>query len=161
KAFSFWQSIYLNPERHKATELEPILQHELVHVKGWHTLDVLLAELNTVFYWFNPGAWLLKKAIKENLEFIADQNVIWAGVDRKAYQYLLLKVVGAPEPQISNQFHFPSLKRRIVMMNKKKSSLMHSARYAVLVPLIAAPILFIACSEEGAETASPADTTAS
>jgi len=160
-AFSFWQAIYLNPAQHTAAEMESILRHEQVHVKGWHTLDVLLAELNTVFYWFNPGAWLMKKAIKENLEFIADQQVVRAGADRKAYQYLLLKVVGAPEPQIANQFNFLTMKKRIAMMNKKQNSLLHIARYAVLVPLVAAPVLlFTACSEEEAALTSPVDVSA-
>ncbi|TPE44764.1 M56 family metallopeptidase [Pontibacter mangrovi] len=139
EAFSFWQSIYLNPRQHKPEELNAILRHELAHVRGWHTLDVLLAELSTILCWFNPGVWLLKKALKENLEFIADRQVVSAGADRKAYQYLLLKITGPTEPQIANQFHFPSLKTRIVMMNKNKTSLRHVARYVVLIPLVAAP----------------------
>lgn len=159
QAFSFWQTIYLNPAQHKQEELESILRHEQVHVKGWHTLDVLLAEWSAVFYWFNPSAWLMKNAIKENLEFIADQKVVSTGVDRKTYQYLLLKVVGAPEPQIATQFNFLTIKKRIAMMNKKQTSLMHVARYAVLVPLIAAPILlFTACNDEDAEITSPGGT---
>lgn len=141
QAFSFWQTIYLNPERHHHHELEKILHHELIHITGWHTLDVLLAELSTVFYWFNPGAWLMKKAVKENLEFIADQNVVNTGVDKKEYQYLLLKVVGATQPQIANQFNFPSLKRRIAMMNKMPTSKAGKLRLLIALPL-AATLLF-------------------
>ncbi|WP_242923497.1 M56 family metallopeptidase [Pontibacter liquoris] len=155
QAFSFWQTIYLDPSRHTPEELESILQHEVIHTTGWHTLDVLLAELSTVFYWFNPTVWLLKKAVKENLEFIADQQVVQAGIALKDYQYLLLKVVGASQPQIANQFNFPSLKRRIAMMNKKQSQLRQIARYAVLLPLMTVPVLVMtACSEEP-EAAAP------
>ncbi|WP_299704874.1 M56 family metallopeptidase [uncultured Pontibacter sp.] len=136
EAFSFWKTIYLNPTQHQSPELESILRHEQIHVNGWHTLDVLLAELSTVFYWFNPGVWLMKKAMKENLEFIADQHVVDAGVDRVAYQYLLLKVVGATQPQIANQFNFPSLKRRIVMMNKMPTSKANRLRLLVVLPLV-------------------------
>ena len=136
EAFSFWKTIYLNPAQHQSPELESILRHEQIHVNGWHTLDVLLAELNTVFYWFNPGAWLMKKAMKENLEFIADQHVVNAGVDRVAYQYLLLKVVGATQPQLANQFNFPSLKRRIAMMNKMPTKKANRLRLLVVLPLV-------------------------
>jgi hypothetical protein len=136
EAFSFWKTIYLNPAQHQSPELESILRHEQIHVNGWHTLDVLLAELSTVFYWFNPGVWLMKKAMKENLEFIADQHVVNAGVDRVAYQYLLLKVVGATQPQIANQFNFPSLKRRIAMMNKMPTSKTNRLRLLVVLPLV-------------------------
>jgi hypothetical protein len=136
EAFSFWKTIYLNPSQHRTPELESILKHEQIHVRGWHTLDVLLAELSTVFYWFNPGVWLMKKAMKENLEFIADQHVVDAGVDKKEYQYLLLKVVGATQPQITNQFNFPSLKRRIAMMNKMPTSKTNQLRLLIALPLV-------------------------
>ncbi|WP_439881383.1 M56 family metallopeptidase [Pontibacter sp. MBLB2868] len=135
-AFSFWQSIYLNPEQHRQQELDAILNHELVHVKGWHTLDVLLAEFCTLLSWFNPGGWLMKKAIKENLEFIADQNVLTAGVDRKDYQYLLLKVTGISEPQIANQFNFSPLKTRIAMMNKMPSTKANQLKLLIVLPLV-------------------------
>lgn len=141
QAFSFWQTIYLNPEQHKREELESILRHEQVHIQGWHTLDVLFAELSAVFYWFNPCAWLMKKAIKENLEFIADQEVVNAGVDRKEYQYLLLKVTGIPEPYIAIQFNFPSLKRRIAMINKNQSAKAHLFRFLVVIPIAATLVL--------------------
>ncbi|GAB3198736.1 hypothetical protein ABID22_001939 [Pontibacter aydingkolensis] len=136
-AFSFWQTIYLNPEQHKQHELDAILNHEQVHVKGWHTLDVLLSELSTIFYWFNPGGWLMKRAVKENLEFIADQNVLTASVDRKDYQYLLLKVTGISEPQIANQFNFSPLKTRIAMMNKMPSTKANQLRLLIVLPLVA------------------------
>lgn len=141
QAFSFWQTIYINPASHKTEELESILQHELIHITGWHTLDILLAELSTVLYWFNPGAWLMKKAVKENLEFIADQNVVNTGVDKKEYQYLLLKVVGATQPQIANQFNFPSLKRRIAMMNKMPTRNASKLRLLIALPLAAVLLL--------------------
>ena len=137
EAFSFWQTIYLNPAQHKTEELESILRHEQVHLEEWHTLDVLLAELSTVLYWFNPGGWLMKKAIKENLEFIADQQVMHAGIDRKAYQYLLLKAVSPSGPQLANQFNFPSLKRRILMMNKKRSTRTNLLRFLIAIPVAA------------------------
>ena len=136
-AFSFWQAIYLNPKQHKHHELNAILNHELVHVKGWHTLDVLLIEFCTLLCWFNPGGWLMKRAIKENLEFIADQNVLTAGVDRKDYQYLLLKVTGISEPQIANQFNFSPLKTRIAMMNKLPSTKANKLRLLIALPLVA------------------------
>ncbi len=74
--FSFWRSIYVNPAKHDAADLKSILLHEQVHVNEWHTLDILLAELSTIFYWFNPGIWLMKKAVRENIEFITDQKNI-------------------------------------------------------------------------------------
>jgi beta-lactamase regulating signal transducer with metallopeptidase domain len=47
-----------------------------VHVEQKHTLDVLVTEIVCIVNWFNPFAWLIKKAVRENLEFIADDAVI-------------------------------------------------------------------------------------
>jgi bla regulator protein BlaR1 len=66
--------------------------HEQVHVNQWHTIDILLAELSSIFYWFNPGIWLMKKAVRENIEFITDRKILNKGIDSKTYQYSLVSV---------------------------------------------------------------------
>ena len=74
--FSFGNAIYLNSNRHSEDELSEIIKHESVHVRQKHTFDVLIAELVCILNWYNPFAWLLKNAMKQNLEFIADDGVI-------------------------------------------------------------------------------------
>ncbi|GAA4016395.1 hypothetical protein GCM10022408_32310 [Hymenobacter fastidiosus] len=142
--FSFWQTIYLNPEQHPAAELPAIVEHEQVHVRQWHTLDVLLAQVQQAFYWFNPGAWLLRRAILENLEFITDRAVLQAGLlDSKAYQYSLVKLSAlVPGSALANHFTFLILKNRIMMMNKPQSSPLHLAKYALVLPLAALTMAF-------------------
>ncbi|MDB5145665.1 MAG: hypothetical protein JWQ66_4378, partial [Mucilaginibacter sp.] len=88
--FSFWRSIYINPTKLSPADLKNVLEHEQVHVSEWHTLDILLAELSTIFYWFNPGVWLMKKAVRENIEFITDRKILQKGTDSKQYQYSLV-----------------------------------------------------------------------
>ncbi|HCN84591.1 MAG TPA: hypothetical protein DIT07_13365, partial [Sphingobacteriaceae bacterium] len=135
--FSFWQNIYLNPTQHQQKELEAILQHEKVHVEEWHTLDILLAELSVVFYWFNPGVWLMKQAVKENLEFITDLKVLNSGLDSKIYQYSLVQISTLPQSySLANNFNFMSIKKRIMMMNKKQSSKIQVSRYLLMLPVV-------------------------
>jgi hypothetical protein len=135
--FSFWRNIYLNPELHQPTELDAVLEHEQVHVKEWHTIDILLAELTTVFYWFNPGVWYMRKAIKENVEFITDQQILKKGIDRKAYQYSMIHTLSAGTPSVlMNNFNITGLKRRIIMMNSRKSSGVQLIRYVFLLPVL-------------------------
>jgi len=135
--FSFWQTVYVNPALHSDKELDTILAHEMVHVKQWHSLDIILAELSVVFYWFNPGVWLMKKAVKENLEFITDQNILKKGMDRKVYQYSLLGVGQlTPSAAIVNNFNLSDLKKRIQMMNAKRSSKLTLSRYLFALPVL-------------------------
>ena len=140
--FSFGRSIYLNPTQHSGPELAAVLRHEQVHVRQAHTLDVLLAQLALAAAWCNPAAWLLRRALLNNLEFLADQAVLATGLDRRAYQYSLLRLSHAPAgPALVSHFTFPTLKNRVVMMNKPLSSSGQLARYFVAGPLVLAVAL--------------------
>lgn len=148
--FSFFRHIYVNPSLHGPDELKAILQHESIHVKEWHSADVLMSELNQVFYWFNPGAWLMKTAVKENLEFLTDRTMLRTGVDRKAYQYSLVQVNAAQYAAgIANNFNFSHLKNRIKMMNKQKSSRLHITRYAILGCIVCGVLLSLNFTNAG------------
>lgn len=148
RPFSFWRNIYVNVHNHTEGELTEIFKHEQVHVRELHTADVLFAELCSMLCWFNPGMWLLRHAIRENLEFITDRSVLRSGVDKRAYQFSLLGVGRQLEayPVIAQGFNFKNLKRRIRMMNKKRSSRLQLSRYLLGVPIIAVFALFFTMS---------------
>lgn len=144
--FSFGNAIFFNPDLHAASDLREIMRHELVHVRQRHTFDVLGAELLCALNWFNPFAWLIRHAIRQNLEFIADREVLEKGAEARTYQFLLLKVAGVPEFHLANQFNFSSLKQRIIMMNRLKSARVHLLRFLFVVPLLL--VLLAACRTE-------------
>lgn len=135
--FSFGSSIFINQHLHSATELQEIIRHEFVHVKQVHSIDIIWGELLCLLNWFNPFAWLIRRAIRQNLEFIADNKVVENGVNKKEYQYLLLKVIGNSQYSIAAQFNFSSLKKRIAMMNKMKSAKAHLVKFLILLPVLA------------------------
>lgn len=146
--FSFWRSIYINPDNHAPHELGAILEHEHIHVSEWHTLDILLGEISAIFYWFNPGVWLMKRAIRENIEFITDNKILLKGVDCKAYQYSLLNVnFGAQGNAIVNHFNISTIKKRIIMMNAKRSSNVNITRYLFLIPAVMCLLLIFSVSK--------------
>lgn len=136
--FSFWKNIYVHVEAHEDHELLDIFNHEQVHVEQLHTVDTLIAEIYTVVCWFNPATWLMRYAVRENLEFITDRRVIRSGVDKRAYQYSLLNLgtTGSAPDELVSHFNLKHLKIRIMMMNKKKSSFAHLGKYVLAVPLI-------------------------
>ncbi len=139
--FSFNNAIYVNSELHTEAELQEIIRHEFVHVKQKHSIDILLAELLCIILWFNPVAWFIRKSIRQNLEFIADHKVLEEGLDKKQYQYLLLKVVGNNHYSITPKFNFSSLKNRIIMMNQNQSARMQAIRFLFVLPLVAVLLL--------------------
>lgn len=139
--FSFGNSIFINHQLHSEEELREIIRHEFIHVKQNHSIDIIWGELLCLLNWYNPFAWLLKRSIRQNLEFIADNKVVQNGIDKKEYQYLLLKVIGNSQYSIATQFNFSSLKKRIAMMNKTKSARLQVGRFLFLVPVLAIILL--------------------
>lgn len=134
--FSFLNKIYVNRDHHPEPELIDIFKHEDIHVKGLHSIDILISEFTLISSWFNPFVWLMRKAIRENLEFLTDQQVLNNGVDRQTYQYSLLRVnTSGGSATLGNQFSFKTLKRRIMMMNKKRSAKIQLGKYAFMLPI--------------------------
>ncbi|MCF6132234.1 M56 family metallopeptidase [Flavobacterium wongokense] len=140
--FSFFNYIVYNPNLYSEKELENILLHEKIHSKGKHSIDVLTAETMCALFWFNPFMWLYKKAITQNLEYIADQRAIEQTDDRKSYQHALLKVVSNQNClPITNNFYQSLIKKRIVMLNKNQSHRRSYLKYAMILPALVGFVL--------------------
>ncbi|SFS95703.1 TonB-dependent outer membrane receptor, SusC/RagA subfamily, signature region [Zhouia amylolytica] len=139
--FSFFNYIVINSTITDA-ELDAVLSHEKAHAFQKHSADMLLTHLICIFQWFNPIAWLYKKATNENLEFIADKATLEVWGNKKEYQYLLLEQssnINIHQLNIINTFN-SSIKKRIVMLNKQKSKRLFLWKYLSVVPLL---VLFI------------------
>jgi len=140
--FSFFGDIFINPALHTEKETMEILTHELTHVRQLHSADVLIAELLTIVCWLNPAAWLMKREMRQNLEYLADDQVLKSGFDSRNYQYHLLQLsCQCPEFQLTNQFNISPLKKRIAMMNQQKTPKTGMLKYLMVAPLILALVV--------------------
>ena len=150
--FSFFHWIFIHPTSHTEDELSEILTHEQTHANQWHSIDVLVSEIVCTFCWFNPFAWLMKREIRTNLEYLADNRVLETGHDSKAYQYHLLGLSHhKAAATIYNSFNVLPLKKRIKMMNKKRTREIGRTKYLMFLPL-AALLMIISNIEAVART---------
>lgn len=135
--YSFLNYIFINPTKYDWDTYNHILQHEKIHISQAHSIDMILAELLVVIQWFNPFAWQYRKAIENNLEYLTDSVMLNQGVDRQPYQMNLLKV-SVPHYPIGFAMNYNQsfLKKRIKMMNAKKSSVRTSWKYLAIFPII-------------------------
>lgn len=141
--YSFFGWIFASPESHTPPALEEILVHEKTHVRQLHSIDVVLGEIVCILCWINPFAWLLKKEISSNHEYLADEQVMLAGYNKKEYQYHL---IGLEHPEMAiaklyNNFSVLPLKKRITMLNKKRTGRVGKVKYLTLLPLAAGLLL--------------------
>lgn len=134
---SFLHFIFINPVRHEPEVLEHILEHEQIHARQLHSLDMVLAELLTIVQWFNPAAWFLRRAIIDNLEFLTDRTMLSGGADRQSYQMNLLKVAAPHYAHfLVSNYNYQALRKRIARMNERASSLFASWKYIAVAFMI-------------------------
>jgi hypothetical protein len=137
--FSFFNYIIYNSALLQPEELEGILVHEKVHSRQKHSADMIISQLFCTLFWFNPLVWLYKKAVAQNLEFIADAETTKVLADTTAYQKTLLKITLQPQHiAITNHFYQSLIKKRIIMLNKSQSKTYNYWRYMPIVPVLAA-----------------------
>ena len=144
-AFSFFNFIFINETILKHNS--EIIAHEMVHCRERHTLDLLTIEVLKIFMWFNPIVYLYHNRITELHEFISDAQVVQS-TDKVKYMNTLLGVTfNVQNIAFINQFYKHSLiKKRIVMMTKEKSKQHRLLRYFSILPLIAALLFYVSCS---------------
>jgi TonB-dependent SusC/RagA subfamily outer membrane receptor len=136
--FSFFSKIVVSEKTLSHPDLEMIVSHENIHVREKHTLDILFTEIMFLLQWFNPFAWLLKDAVKNNLEYKTDHEIA-KHFNPKTYQ--LAMVTLADKQGIApflTALNGSQLKNRIVMMKKKTEN-----KYAIVKQLAVLPLLAI------------------
>jgi len=135
---SFLNNIFINPEKYDWDTYSQILLHEKIHIEQRHSLDLLLAEMVIIFQWFNPFAWQYRKALENNLEYLTDDQLLHhPQVERESYQMSLFKVSAPQFPlHLTTNYNQSLLKKRIAMMNVKKSNLHTAWKYGFLLPVL-------------------------
>jgi hypothetical protein len=146
--FSFFNFLFIGRSDITDHGFERIFTHELTHIKQYHSIDLLLTELLTIFQWFNPFVWPYKKSLKEIHEYLADHAVIAQGCSRAKYQLLIFEQhVGLNMFEFTNNFSQSLIKRRITMMAKIKSNGRAKLKILLIFPVIALLVLAFAESK--------------
>ncbi|OQY05119.1 MAG: hypothetical protein B6I20_01835 [Bacteroidetes bacterium 4572_117] len=146
--FSFFKLVYANKSCRYSADFHAIIKHEQVHIVQKHSVDILLAELLSIILWFNPFAWLYKKSIKENHEYLADQVVVNNGYSANHYQKLLFEQSTGLHLSLANNFNKSLTFKRLNMMKKIKSNKLAKYKVLIAVPVIIAIVVFVSCSKE-------------
>ncbi|GAA4306761.1 M56 family metallopeptidase [Aestuariibaculum suncheonense] len=145
--FSFFKWIIYNPNQFNETEIRQVITHEKVHANQMHSIDILLSEIISIAFWFNPLIWLYNKAIKQNLEYIADSVAQHKSESNKSYQYTLLKTcVPSHQMALTNTFYNSLIKKRILMLQKSKSKNINLIKYVLIIPMLL--LFLISCNSK-------------
>lgn len=129
-------------------ENKQILTHEFTHAKQKHSWDILFMEFLQCFMWVNPFLFLIKKIIRLNHEFIADEAVITYHPETAEYQQLLLSKVGSIEQSpFASSFSYSLTKKRFIMMTAIKNQKRSITKMIIVLSVI--PALVFVFAEKG------------
>jgi TonB family protein len=147
-SFSFFNWIFIDRNKLESTDFQKIFMHEQAHSRQVHSADILMFEIMGMLLWFNPFYWLLKRALKETHEFLADKAVIEHVADASSYRILLVQsTIGDRYFAMANNFNYSIIKKRLKMMTKQKSSRWQMLRFAMVLPVIAAILMVFSCGK--------------
>lgn len=148
QAYSFFNSIFLGSNITKEDQ-EVILEHEMVHVRHGHSLDIMWFQLLRIAMWFNPAVYWYNNRIVELHEYTADHKVISSDQKQSYYENLLKQAFGIQTLSLTNTFFSKSLlKKRLLMMQQSPTKTKNYWRYALTIPLIVGMLTYVACEKE-------------
>ena len=141
---TFFKYIFFNKQKFEAQEIpQEVFWHEEAHARQKHSIDILCIEILQVILWFNPIVYLIKKTIKLNHEFLADQAVLNKGVSTTVYQEILLAFSSSNKPsELANAINYSSIKKRFTIMKAKTSIQKIWIKSILLLPLLAISLTF-------------------
>lgn len=149
--FAFFNRIVISENTLASPDIEMIVIHENIHVKENHTLDVILTELLFSFQWFNPFAWLIRDAVKNNLEYKTDHQVVQK-FNPKTYQLAMVSLADkSGVTPFLNSLNGSQLKNRIIMMKSKKENKYAIVKQLAVIPLLAFLVVALANREVKSE----------
>ena len=138
-----------------------ILTHEQEHIRLGHSIDLIILQIATIIQWFNPFVWLIGKNLKAIHEFEVDEAVLNKGIDATQYQkFLVIKAVGNRLQPFANNLNKESLKRRIIMMNQKRSNRWMMLKALFIIPVATLAVSVFANTSDMSNMANAVSTTA-
>ncbi|QAA82611.1 M56 family metallopeptidase [Aequorivita sp. H23M31] len=140
---TFFSYIFLNKEKFESGNIPAeVLLHEEAHARQRHSLDIILIELLKIIFWFNPLFYFLKRSIKLNHEFLADEAVLKNGFETSAYQKLLLAFINPNNqshtitPRLAHSINYSPMKKRFLIMKTNTSRRSILFRSLLILPLL-------------------------
>lgn len=136
---TFFNYIFFNKTKFENKEIpKEVILHEETHAKQKHSIDILFIEFLQIVFWFNPLVYILKRDIKLNHEFLADEAVINEGTPLTNYQQLLIEFSSnSSTNHLANAINYSLIKKRFTVMKTKTSKQSLWLRSLLILPLLA------------------------
>ena len=151
----FFNTIFINKQDYLKNIIdEDLLNHEIEHIKQWHSLDILFLEIIRSIYWFNPIILLYRKAVITNHEYLSDNIVILNHNDVKSYSEKLLNFIIYRDniPLTSGFSHSLTMKRLIMMTKTNSKSFFTRIKIVITLSLVLFYFFLLSCNHSNKQS---------
>jgi hypothetical protein len=143
--FTFFNILFISRNDYEQGKIDEMMAHERAHKTQFHSIDIVLLEVMTIIQWFNPFVWMFRYSLKSEQEFVADSKVLQEGFDKVKYQKLLFeKSLGITSFNLTNNFNYSLLKKRLKMMTHSKSGSSIKVKYLLSMPILLVTVMLLA-----------------
>tara|TARA_R110001599_G_scaffold14642_1_gene63292 strand:- start:10005 stop:11198 length:1194 start_codon:yes stop_codon:yes gene_type:complete len=147
-AYSFFNTIFIGKELNKNESLkQQIITHELAHIEGRHSLDLLLFEVLKCVYWFNPFSYFYAKSIRLQHEYIADHSVLKRTPPKHYERSLLQFALAKVNSSLISSFSEHPIQKRLKMIQKLNSNVMNKLKPLLALPILGLLFIAYACTD--------------
>jgi TonB family protein len=148
QTFSFFNYLFWDSSQQlTSAEGKQILEHELAHINGGHSYDLIFIELQKILFWFNPLIYLYEKELRNQHEFIADRKAKTISNTEDYISLMVSSLFKSLQFNFTHSFHNQQIKQRIKMMNTKKTSwIKGNAKTVLAIALVTMVAVAVACS---------------
>ncbi|SFE93529.1 M56 family metallopeptidase [Thermoflexibacter ruber] len=148
--FSFFNYLFWDSSQNLTKQEEKqILEHELAHIRGGHSYDLIFIALQKVIFWFNPLIYLYEKEIVNQHEFIADRKAKTISNTEDYVSLMVSSLFKNLQLDFIHSFHNQQIKQRIKMLHAQKTTkLKGNAKTVLAIALVATTALLVACSKQ-------------
>lgn len=147
-SFSFFNNIFIGTaDELSESEKAQIIEHEGIHAKQYHSVDILITHLLGIIFWFNPVIRIYKKTFVQLHEFEADARAVEKH-DINEYCSLLAKAaLRSADLKLANYFNNSLTLKRIEMMRTLKQKI-KSRKLGALALILPAFFFVVACQDQ-------------
>lgn len=147
-SFSFFNLLFFdNSVPYSEEEKQKVIAHEEVHIKQWHSLDIVLIEVLKAIFWINPVIWWLRADIQKVHEYLADRKVL-NNSDELSYSALLAKMT-LRQMSLSVGLHFnKSFTLKRIKMMKTPKSRVKSWKLKTVIMAVGLTVLAFSCDDQ-------------
>lgn len=89
-----------------------IIEHEKVHARQLHTIDLFILQISSALLWINPFMYLLKKELVAQHEFLADNYVLSNTDNHEQYlKQVLIQLQNNFNNSLASKFNYSLTKK--------------------------------------------------